>query len=70
MNFTASVLQVVARNSSTPWMSFFLSRSGMAQTRNFSKATDSASARGKTPPTSWIDPSTSLTTLRPLTFSA
>ena len=42
MNGTGSFLQVSARNSSTPWMSFILSRPGMAQTMNFSNATDSA----------------------------
>ena len=53
MNGTGSFLQASARNSSTPWMSFFLSRSGMAQTRNFSNATDSGVASAvNAPPTS------------------
>ena len=52
-------------------MSFFLPRSGIAHSRNFSNATDSGVTSGENaPPTSWIEPSTSLTAPRPLTFSA
>ena len=50
MKVTASFLQVSARLSSSAWTSFFFSRSGTAQTRNFANATDWADGSAVNPP--------------------